>query len=59
MEAEEFAKKLVHAVTQPEAPRIVRLGTGADVLPELAKLDGQQLDSIMISQYELDKLRER
>ncbi len=57
MPAEEFATKLVHEVTQKDAPRIVRLGTGADFIAEIAKLPGPEIERILTQQFDLDSLR--
>lgn len=56
METEEFAEQLVNQVMQDEPPRIVRLGTGSDYLPEVAKLPGEEIDKVMTAQFGLDKL---
>jgi len=57
MPAKEFAAKLVEEVTKKDAPRIVRLGTGADYIAEIAKLPSPELERILTQQFELDSLR--
>lgn len=57
MPAEEFAEKLVNEIIKKEALRIVRLGTGAEYIFELAKLPGFELERIMGEQCGLNLLR--
>jgi NAD(P)-dependent dehydrogenase (short-subunit alcohol dehydrogenase family) len=57
MPAEEFAAKLVQEVTKKEAPRVIRLGTGADFIAEMAKRPGPELERIFAQQFDLDSLR--
>jgi len=57
MEAEAFAQEVVEAVSRRPAPRVVRAGAGADAIPKLAELPGEQLDQIMTAQFGLDALR--
>jgi NAD(P)-dependent dehydrogenase (short-subunit alcohol dehydrogenase family) len=56
MLAEDFARELVAQAFVPDPPRIIRLGTGADVLPKLAELPGEERDKLMHALYGLDKL---
>jgi len=57
MAAEEFAEKLVQEITKKEAPRVIRLGAGADFIAEMAKRPGPELERIFAQQFELDSLR--
>jgi NAD(P)-dependent dehydrogenase (short-subunit alcohol dehydrogenase family) len=54
MPAEDFARELVAQAFAIPAPRIVRLGTGADYLPKLAELPGEQRDGMLSANYGLD-----
>ncbi len=56
MLAEDFARELVRRAFANPAPRVVRLGTGSDTLPKLAKLPGKVRDKILSNWYELAKL---
>ncbi len=56
MPTEEFAAELVKRALAPSAPRVVRLGTGADTLPKLAKLPPAVRDRILAARFETDKL---
>ncbi|HEX7479294.1 MAG TPA: SDR family oxidoreductase [Polyangiales bacterium] len=56
MPAEEFARELVAQALALEAPRLIRLGTGADTLPKLAELPGPERDALMSAVYDLAKL---
>jgi NAD(P)-dependent dehydrogenase (short-subunit alcohol dehydrogenase family) len=58
MPTEDFARELVAQSFANPAPRIVRLGTGADYLPKLAELPGEQRDGILASTYGLDAVPE-
>lgn len=53
MPTEEFARELVAQAFATPAPRVIRLGTGADYLPKLAELPGEQRDSILAGNYGL------
>jgi hypothetical protein len=57
MLAEDFARELVDQAFVDQPPRVIRLGTGADVLPKLAELPGEERDKLMRTIYELDKLQ--
>lgn len=57
MPAEEFAEKLVQEATKKEAPRVIRLGAGADFIAEMAKRPGPELERIFAQQFDLDSLR--
>jgi NAD(P)-dependent dehydrogenase (short-subunit alcohol dehydrogenase family) len=54
MPTEDFARELVAQAFATPAPRVVRLGTGADYLPKLAELPGEQRDAILAGTYGLD-----
>jgi NAD(P)-dependent dehydrogenase (short-subunit alcohol dehydrogenase family) len=54
MPTEDFARELVAQSFATPAPRVVRLGTGADYLPKLAELPGEQRDGILASTYGLN-----
>jgi NAD(P)-dependent dehydrogenase (short-subunit alcohol dehydrogenase family) len=56
MPTEEFARELVAQALALEAPRLIRLGTGADTLPKLAELPGPERDALMSAVYDLGKL---
>jgi len=56
MLAEDFARELITQAFVADPPRIIRLGTGSDVLPKLAELPGEERDKLMHSLYSLDKL---
>lgn len=59
MDTDEFAEKTLDEALKLEAPREVRLGTGADFLMDLSKLPGSQLDQVMIQHFGLDALRKK
>ena len=52
----EFAREFVRRAFATPAPRIIRLGAGADTLPKLARVPAKMRDGILSSRYELDKL---
>jgi NAD(P)-dependent dehydrogenase (short-subunit alcohol dehydrogenase family) len=54
MPTEDFARELVAQSFANPAPRVIRLGTGADYLPKLAELPGEQRDGILAGTYGLD-----
>jgi short-subunit dehydrogenase len=56
MPTEDFAREVVAQAFASEAPRVVRLGTGADYLPKLAEMPGEQRDAMLSANYGLDKL---
>ena len=56
-EAADFAREVVAAITAVPAPRLVRAGRGADVLPQLATLPGEDLDRTLSDQFGLSALR--
>jgi NADP-dependent 3-hydroxy acid dehydrogenase YdfG len=56
MPAEDFARELVAKALATPAPRVIRLGTGADTLPKLAKMPGKVRDGILSKRYALNKL---
>ncbi len=57
MLAEDFARELIDQAFVDPPPRVIRLGTGSDVLPKLAELPADERDKLMQAIYELDKLR--
>jgi NAD(P)-dependent dehydrogenase (short-subunit alcohol dehydrogenase family) len=57
MPAEDFARELVAQALVTEPPRVIRLGTGSDVLPRLAELPGEQRDAMLSGTYGLAALR--
>jgi len=57
MDTDEFAVVICDAILRRRAPRIVRAGRGANVLPKLRGLPGPALDRVMIRQFGLDRLR--
>jgi NAD(P)-dependent dehydrogenase (short-subunit alcohol dehydrogenase family) len=56
MPAEEFARQLVEQAFETPPPRTIRLGTGADYLPQLAEMPPEQRDPLLSKAYELDRL---
>jgi NAD(P)-dependent dehydrogenase (short-subunit alcohol dehydrogenase family) len=54
MPSEDFARELVRQAFATPPPRTVRLGTGADFLPKLAAMPGDERDSLLSSNYGLD-----
>ncbi len=54
MPTEDFARELVAQSFATPSPRVVRLGTGADYLPKLAELPGEQRDGILAGTYGLN-----
>jgi NAD(P)-dependent dehydrogenase (short-subunit alcohol dehydrogenase family) len=58
-EAADFAREVVAAITAVPAPRVIRAGRGADVLPQLATLPGEELDRTLGEQFGLSALRPR
>jgi short-subunit dehydrogenase len=56
MPAEDFAAELVKRAFAVSAPRVIRLGAGADTVPKLAKMPGAVRDKILSSRFEVDKL---
>jgi NAD(P)-dependent dehydrogenase (short-subunit alcohol dehydrogenase family) len=54
MPAEEFAREFVRQAFATPPPRLVRLGTGADFLPKLADIPGDQRDAMLSANYGLD-----
>jgi NAD(P)-dependent dehydrogenase (short-subunit alcohol dehydrogenase family) len=55
MPAEDFARELVGQALATPAPRVVRLGTGADTLPRMAELPGEQRDALLAANFGLDR----
>ena len=56
MEAEEFARGLVELAFATPAPRLVRLGAGADGVIRLAEMPAEQRDAMLSSNFGLDEL---
>src|SRR5262249_59426093 len=56
MPAEDFARELITQAFAIPAPRVIRLGTGADLLPQLAEMPGEQRDAMLSATYGLDAL---
>jgi NAD(P)-dependent dehydrogenase (short-subunit alcohol dehydrogenase family) len=54
MPAEIFARALLDRAFANPAPRVVRLGTGSDYLPQLAEIPAEQRDSVLSANYGLD-----
>jgi NADP-dependent 3-hydroxy acid dehydrogenase YdfG len=57
MAAEDFARELVEQSFATPPPRLIRLGTGADILPKLAELPGEQRDAMLSANFGLDALK--
>jgi NADP-dependent 3-hydroxy acid dehydrogenase YdfG len=57
MPTADFARELVKKAFATPAPRVIRLGAGADTLPKLAKMPGAMRDQLLASRYELTKIR--
>jgi NADP-dependent 3-hydroxy acid dehydrogenase YdfG len=53
----DFARQLVKKAFANPAPRVIRLGTGSDTLPQLAKMPGAVRDQLLSNRYELTKIR--
>lgn len=56
MPAEDFARELVTQMFATPPPRVIRLGAGMEVLPQLAEMPGEQRDAMLSSNFELDAL---
>lgn len=56
MEAEDFARELLALVLATPAPRLVRLGAGADGVIRLSELPGEQRDAMLSANFGLDAL---
>lgn len=56
MNANAFARQILDQVLAERAPRIVRGGGGASILPHLARLPGPLLDRALSRRFGLDKL---
>ena len=55
MPADAFASAVLSEALLRSAPRVVRAGRGARVLPALAKVPGAARDKILMSEYGLDR----
>ncbi len=55
--AEEFARDLVRQALATPAPRLVRLGHGAEAVAKFARMPGKVRDRMLAARYELDKIR--
>lgn len=58
MLAEDFARELITRAFAMPPPRVIRLGTGTDFLPQLAEMPGEQRDAMLSSHFGLDALAE-
>lgn len=56
MPASEFAREFVTRAFAKEAPRLIRLGTGSDTYPKLAKMPGKLRDEMLSAHYNLNKV---
>ena len=56
MPAEDFARELVTQAFAIPPPRVIRLGTGTDLLTRLAEMPGEQRDAMLSSNFGLDAL---
>jgi NADP-dependent 3-hydroxy acid dehydrogenase YdfG len=56
MEAEEFARGLIAQALATPAPRLVRLGAGADGVIRLSELPGEQRDAMLAANFGLAAL---
>jgi NADP-dependent 3-hydroxy acid dehydrogenase YdfG len=56
MEAGEFAREMVTRAFATPAPRLIRLGNGADGVIRLAELPGEQRDAMLSANFGLDAL---
>ena len=56
MPAEEFARELVAQAFATPAPRVIRLGAGADRWAQLAEMPGEERDALLASNFGLDAL---
>jgi NADP-dependent 3-hydroxy acid dehydrogenase YdfG len=59
MPAEDFARELVPQMLATPAPRVIRLGAGMDVLPQLAEMPGEQRDAMLSANFGLSALEGR
>jgi NAD(P)-dependent dehydrogenase (short-subunit alcohol dehydrogenase family) len=57
MLAEDFARELVAQAFETPPPRLIRLGTGADVLPRMAEMPPEARDAMLSANYHLDTLK--
>jgi len=58
MPAEDFARELVTQAFATPPPRVIRLGTGTDLLTQLAAMPAEQRDAMLSSNFGLDALAE-
>ena len=59
MEAEEFARELITQVFATPAPRLIRLGGGAEGVIRLSEMPPEQRDAMLSTNFGLDALAER
>lgn len=56
MPTEDFARDLVTAMLATPPPRVIRLGAGMDILPQLAEMPGDERDALLSANFGLDAL---
>lgn len=56
MPAEDFARELIAQAFATPPPRVIRLGTGAEVYAKMAEMPGEQRDPMLASNFGLDAL---
>lgn len=56
MPTEDFARELIAQAFSDPAPRVIRLGTGADTLPRFAEMPADQRDGLLSNNYDLNKV---
>jgi NADP-dependent 3-hydroxy acid dehydrogenase YdfG len=54
MPTEDFARDLVAQMLATPPPRVIRLGGGMDILPQLAEMPGEERDAMLSSNFGLD-----
>ncbi len=52
----DFARELVRKAFANPAPRVIRLGNGAEAVAKFARMPGKVRDRVLSARYELDKL---
>jgi hypothetical protein len=56
MAAEDFARELVTQAFATPAPRVIRLGTGTELVARFAGMPGEQRDAMLSANFGLDAL---